>query len=72
MLIVLLHLSTIIVWIINVDGAKKNRLDKYLYHHSERNLTASNFLLAALLKWQLISTSAIYYVLFKVIYLLMM
>ena len=30
---------------------KKNRLDKYLYHHSEWNLAASNFQLAACLKW---------------------
>ena len=28
----------------------KNRLDKCLYHHSEWNLTASNFMLAAWLK----------------------
>ena len=48
---VLLHLSTISAGIINFDGAKKNRLEKCLYHHSEWNLTASNFLLAAWLKW---------------------
>ena len=30
---------------------KKNRLEKYLYHHSEWNLTACNFMLAACLKW---------------------
>ena len=52
MLKVLLHLSTISVLIINFDGAKeKNRLDKCLYHCSEWNLTTSNSLLAAWLKW---------------------
>ena len=30
---------------------KKNWLDKCLYHHSEWKLTASNFLVAAWLKW---------------------
>ena len=51
MLIVLQHLSTISVCLINFDGAKKNRLEKCLYHHSEWNLTASYFLKAAWLKW---------------------
>ena len=50
MLIVWLHLSTNSVWIINFDGAKKNRLEKCLHHHSDWNLTASNFLMAAWLK----------------------
>ena len=49
MLKVLHLLSTISVWIINFDDAKENRLDECLY--SEWNLTASNFLLAAWLKW---------------------
>ena len=30
---------------------KKNRFGKCLYHHSEWNIAASNFLLAVLLKW---------------------
>ena len=50
MLIVLLHLSTISVLIINFDGAKKIAARKCVYHHSEWNLTASNFLMAAWLK----------------------
>ena len=44
---------------------KKNRLDISLYHHSEWNLTASNSLLAAWLKMAWISTSVLYYAIFK-------
>ena len=50
MLMVLLHLSFISVWIIIFDGAKIISAQKGLYHHSECNLTASNFLTAAWLK----------------------
>ena len=39
---------------------KKNRFEKCLYHHSEWNLTASIFLLAACLKWHGFSTSVIF------------
>ena len=49
MLKVLLLLSTISVWIIHLNGAK-NLIDKCLYHPSKRNLTTSNFPLAAWLK----------------------
>ena len=37
---------------------KKNRLDKYLYHHSEWNLTASN---GCVVKMTLISVGVLYY-----------
>ena len=52
MLIVLLHLSMIRVFLndLLLMVEKKNQLSKCLYHNSKWNLTASNFLLAALLK----------------------
>ena len=37
---------------------KKNRLGKYLFFHSESNLTESNFLLIACLKWHLFQTAS--------------
>ena len=52
--IVLLHLSTISIWIINFDSVnskEKSAWQMLIYHHSEWNLTAFNFLLAAWLKW---------------------
>ena len=40
---------------------KKNRLDKCLYHHSEWNLTASNFHNVCVVKITWISASVLYY-----------